>query len=1089
MIVSYYIPGPSQRGSQRKRRGKKNAKRQNPPWNKEDVRVDDGGNKFYRCEACGKVLKPWEGIVVEDLDTESDDRFGKYSYSTWKAFHLDHAPAEVAEEATAALASYHTLTLKESAGNPGLAEFRLPKNPWNKDERGSFSKPLLDRLNRTVERYGGEIGHAEKKKKRDKETKQVNTYYIHHPYTIPIGQIDAFIQDISKPDEEGSLAVVMPPEIREKLDEIATSMPGQTRDITQQLGNMQSFFTARKEPLQPWQLDGARFLAEKCNALLADEQGLGKTIEAAVALDVTSPVIIVCPTVVMINWYRELVKWRPDRDPSKIFIHNPTGKKIAIDHAEDGSPIYIDQEKGPLGQVTKKWHWPKEGETFITAYSRLMKDPVKSEIKKRGLVTPHTILIADEAQKVKGKFKTARASGEADDEQDEEGSELADDPTASMVGGVKVAGTKSSYRFQVISDMVRYKGGCVWILTGTPLSNEGDELWRIFSRGGMEHDVFGDWGNFVRWMSPEQGKRGRGGKAAKYDWKETHPNTHALVPALRKKMLRREKIDQLDIPPKQYVTIDVEISPDDLQRVDEIGITEEDFQAIQGRGGGGGISDAMLEKIAERQQEFDEDDIALFAESQGGGVAFAKIAKARAILARAKIPALNRFISEQFEAKNEPVVVFSSHNAPLEALVMDAQIRARQRGEKQAKKWGIILGSTSMAQRQRAVDAFQAGQLDGLAVSIRAGGAGLTLTKSANSVFVDRDWNPANNQQAEDRIHRMGQKRQAIITFIRANHHIDYRLWEVLARKEGMIHAVISASTIRRGEDIPGLSKIDRQLYEKALKEEFKLFSGKFKAGKKGSKAAKRRFKHLSLKQLQRIDEQASDEAELEAMATPSIPTLPTIDIPYGITTSDHKYQSGKRGAPQPYTPCIVCKVPRNQHDLSYSGPKVVPTTKPSAKPSPRAFVKPPKSVAPQFIDVPQQLTDHKFEKIEGGRGRAAQDAKCKICKVERRFHGEPGEMSIALPAKAPKQEVSSKKSGGKSGRVTVQHKGDDILLATGFDHYPKREGPGRRWPTTVCEKCGHTWEEHLANNPYDPNGGLICPVDPYFPTILGYWH
>jgi len=71
-------------------------------------------------------------------------------------------------------------------------------------------------------------------------------------------------------------------------------------------------------PLFPYQKLGVEFLARRSRALLADEQGLGKSLEAIAACDVVGAkrVAILCPAVARINWRREFERWSafPDRE-------------------------------------------------------------------------------------------------------------------------------------------------------------------------------------------------------------------------------------------------------------------------------------------------------------------------------------------------------------------------------------------------------------------------------------------------------------------------------------------------------------------------------------------------------------------------------------------------------------------------------------------------------------------------------------------------------------------------------------------------------------------------------------------------------
>jgi SWI/SNF-related matrix-associated actin-dependent regulator of chromatin subfamily A-like protein 1 len=67
--------------------------------------------------------------------------------------------------------------------------------------------------------------------------------------------------------------------------------------------------------LKPFQRAGVSYLLAQRRAFLADEQGLGKTIEALATLEADSayPAVVVCPASLKLNWLRELERWLPDR--------------------------------------------------------------------------------------------------------------------------------------------------------------------------------------------------------------------------------------------------------------------------------------------------------------------------------------------------------------------------------------------------------------------------------------------------------------------------------------------------------------------------------------------------------------------------------------------------------------------------------------------------------------------------------------------------------------------------------------------------------------------------------------------------------
>jgi len=162
---------------------------------------------------------------------------------------------------------------------------------------------------------------------------------------------------------------------------------------------------------------------------------------------------------------------------------------------------------------------------------------------------------------------------------------------------------------------------------------------------------------------------------------------------------------------------------------------------------------------------------------------FEELSAARAALATAKIPAALEWIKQYQENSDKPLIVFSAHRAPVETI-------------SDLEGFDSILGGTPVERRTQLVEDFQAGKLKGLAITIKAGGEGLTLTAADHALFVDLEWNPAKNRQAEDRIHRIGQRDSASIVVLEANHEIDRRLCELLQHKQDLFDKVIGAASV-----------------------------------------------------------------------------------------------------------------------------------------------------------------------------------------------------------------------------------------------------------------------------------------------------
>ena len=87
--------------------------------------------------------------------------------------------------------------------------------------------------------------------------------------------------------------------------------------------------------LKPFQRAGVRYLLAQRRTLLADEQGLGKTIEALAAIEADSayPAVVVCPASLKLNWLRELQRWLPDRS-----VRTLVGTGVARPNAESSYP-------------------------------------------------------------------------------------------------------------------------------------------------------------------------------------------------------------------------------------------------------------------------------------------------------------------------------------------------------------------------------------------------------------------------------------------------------------------------------------------------------------------------------------------------------------------------------------------------------------------------------------------------------------------------------------------------------------------------------------------------------------------------------
>lgn len=101
-----------------------------------------------------------------------------------------------------------------------------------------------------------------------------------------------------------------------------------------------------------------------------------------------------------------------------------------------------------------------------------------------------------------------------------------------------------------------------------------------------------------------------------------------------------------------------------------------------------------------------------------------------------------------------------------------------------------------MAARKTAVDGFQKGDGEVFLISLKAGGFGLNLTAADYVVHMDPWWNPAVEDQASDRAHRIGQARPVTIYRLVARDTIEDRILGLHHRKRELAAGILEGSDL-----------------------------------------------------------------------------------------------------------------------------------------------------------------------------------------------------------------------------------------------------------------------------------------------------
>jgi SNF2 family DNA or RNA helicase len=241
--------------------------------------------------------------------------------------------------------------------------------------------------------------------------------------------------------------------------------------------------------------------------------------------------------------------------------------------------------------------------------------------------------------------------------------------------------------------------------------------------------------------------------------------------------MRRLKEEVLDLPPKIFTPIHVQLYPgqqkvyDDLKKRFVAWIGEHENEPLH-------VSRMFIVAQLVRLQQaalaslmfYDTGKVDRFGEP------------IRKVQLREPSAKLDAFMDWATDVKG-PTVVFTQSRSMVEL--------AAARLDAAGARVGVYTGSTPDRMRQPIIDDFQAGKLDFFLGTIKAGGEGITLTNSSTMAFFDRAWGPFRNKQAEDRIHREGQKRSCQIVDFYAPRTVDSKVRKTNIDKWAALKAVL----------------------------------------------------------------------------------------------------------------------------------------------------------------------------------------------------------------------------------------------------------------------------------------------------------
>jgi hypothetical protein len=178
------------------------------------------------------------------------------------------------------------------------------------------------------------------------------------------------------------------------------------------------------------------------------------------------------------------------------------------------------------------------------------------------------------------------------------------------------------------------------------------------------------------------------------------------------------------------------------------------------------------------------------------GDPFTAMSPLRKAAGLAKVQAVADQVLAHLDAQAQDHQDTGAHNRPAIVWVHHQEVATRLREAMEAGGYGdateTITGGTSKAARDRIVDDFQAGRVAVLIASIQAANVAITLTRSCDVFFAERDWRAAQVSQAEDRALRIGQTRTVTSTTYLAAGTFDERIEGVLSSAGSLLEPVLT---------------------------------------------------------------------------------------------------------------------------------------------------------------------------------------------------------------------------------------------------------------------------------------------------------
>ena len=443
---------------------------------------------------------------------------------------------------------------------------------------------------------------------------------------------------------------------------------------------------------------GIKYLLSRTGCILADDMGLGKSIQSIIAAleSGSKKILIVTTSSAKINWEREI----------NVFCNDTTivdGKKW-----REAKFTIINYD------ILKNFH------TLVE--NKRKKETNDEKIINRELVNANfDLVIIDEAHYLKN---------------------------------------NDSIRGKIMVELSSHESiKRVWLLTGTPISNRPMDFFNLLKI--IKSPISENWRHYaVRYCDGKKFFRTLKNGQKKQIWlTDGASNLNELASKTKNIILRRLKTEVLDMPDKVITPMYHELDKKQLAEYNELW-----NQYLEKRVTDGKTTENLQKDLVE-------------------------LILLRQFIAATSIPYTIEMVENAIEMGRK-VIVFTSFTEELEIL---------------SRHFGKLAvthnGPMSTTQKQKSVDSFQKNDKIKVFIgNIKSAGVAITLTEATVVIFNSFSWVPGDNEQAEDRAFRIGQKNDVNVYYQLFEDTISTRMWDILNNKKDIIATIIGDKKLTEEE-------------------------------------------------------------------------------------------------------------------------------------------------------------------------------------------------------------------------------------------------------------------------------------------------